>query len=266
MIDHAENEPDARCPRCGDAALGRFCAGCGAAVRDVSCTSCGRALAAGARFCNSCGAAAVPGDGRAAGRRTSSASISKLAGGAAFLALVAFVAGQALGRRPPGPATSAIGDQVGSSLPVPARTASDISNLSPEERTRRLFKRVMRYSEQGKMDSARFFAPMAIQAYQMAGPLDAHARYDIGEISVAVGEVAMARLQADSILAAQPKHLLGLALATRAAAMDGDSAAAESFRRRLVAAAPAERTRGLEEYTEHGGDIDEVLKKAGESP
>jgi hypothetical protein len=31
----------------------------------------------------------------------------------------------------------------------------------------------------GKLDSACFLAPMAIQPYKMIGPLDAHARYDI---------------------------------------------------------------------------------------
>jgi hypothetical protein len=125
----------------------------------------------------------------------------------------------------------------------------------------------MAYSEQGKLDSARFFAPMAIQAYQMIGPLDVHARYDIGHISAVVGEGAMARLEADSILAAQPKHLLGLVLAIRAADMAGDKAAVTQFRRRLVAAAPTERARlDVKEYTEHARDIDDALKKAGAAP
>ena len=138
--------------------------------------------------------------------------------------------------------------------------------MSPEERASRLFNRVRRYSEQGKTDSVRFFAPMAIQAYQMIGPLTAHTRYGIGDIAAAVGEVPLAQLEADSILAAQPKHLLGLVLAIRAATIAGDSVAAASFRRRLVAAAPSERARGLKEYAEHGRDIDEALEKAGGSP
>ena len=133
--------------------------------------------------------------------------------------------------------------------------------MSPEERASRLFNRVMAYSEQGKVDSARFFAPMAIQAYQMIGPLDAHARYDIGTISAAVGETALARLEADSILASQPNHLLGLVLAIRAAKMAGDASAEAAFRKRLVAAAPTERGKKLKEYTEHARDIDVALGK-----
>jgi hypothetical protein len=178
----------------------------------------------------------------------------------ALLMLVAYVAGQALGRR------NDTGDsnvQQASAAPPPAGAtrAPDISNMSPEERATRLFDRVMAYSEQGKIDSARFFAPMAIQAYQMIGPLDAHARYDIGTISAAVGETAIARQEADSILKDQPNNLLGLALAIRTATMAGDSKAAAQFRQRLIAAAPAERAKNLKEYTEHSGDIDRALGK-----
>lgn len=182
----------------------------------------------------------------------------------AILMLVAYVGGQALGRRSDGGDGGAT--QAGSVGATSMRTAPDISNMSPEERATRLFDRVMAYSEQGKMDSARFFAPMAIQAYQMIGPLDAHARYDIGTISAAVGETALARLEADSILAAQPNHLLGLALAIRTAKMAGDAAAEAKFRTRLIAAAPAERAKNLKEYTEHSRDIDLALGKPAAAP
>jgi hypothetical protein len=239
--------------------------GCGAPQRDVACTACGQALVAGARFCLECGTATVSASGSAASRRTADARLVMLVSGAAVLTLVAFVAGQVVGRRAPARA-DASAEQAGSALPMATQTAPDISNMSPEERATRLFNRVMTYSEQGKLDSARFFAPMAIQAYQMLGPLTPHTRYDIGDISAAVGEVALARLEADSILAEQPNHLLGLALAIRTATMAGDSVAAASFRRRLLAAAPSERKREVKEYTEHGRDIDEAMKKAGGSP
>ena len=176
----------------------------------------------------------------------------------AILMLVAYVAGQALGRR--GDSGDVGATQAGTAA-GPSTRAPDISNMSPEERATRLFDRVMAYSEQGKLDSARFFAPMAIQAYQMIGPLDLHARYDIGTISAAVGETKLARLEADSILAAQPNNLLGLTLAIRASTMAGNADAAAKFRQRLVAAAPAERAKNLKEYTEHSSDIDRALGK-----
>jgi len=150
--------------------------------------------------------------------------------------------------------------------PAGMPAAPDISSMSPDERASRLFNRVMAYSEQGKLDSARFFAPMAIGAYAMLGPPDLHARYDIGEIYAAVGDAASARAEADTILATQPTNLLGLVLAARAADARGDASAAAGYRRRLVAAAPAERAKGLKEYAEHARDIDDALRKAGASP
>lgn len=263
MPDQASTTSDdqtaTRCPRCGESTLGRYCSGCGAPLRGVRCTHCGTALAPGARFCNDCGsptgaAAASSGDKRGEAR------LVRLMAIGAVVVLVAFVAGEALGRRSGVPEVGAA-DPPPTATPAGAPTATDISSMSPEERASRLFNRVMSYSEQGKQDSARFFAPMAIQAYTMLGTLDAHTRYDIGEIYAAIGDAVAARAEADTILAAQPNHLLGLVLAARAADLAGDNAAASRFRRRLAAAAPTERARDVKEYTEHARDIDAALKK-----
>lgn len=225
---------DVRCPRCGEAGIGRFCEKCGAALRGAS---------------------------------TPANHLPRLIGGAALLTLVAFVAGVMTGRRSGG--LSADDGLVRTPLaeapaagPALGGSAPDISGMSPEERASRLFNRVMTLSEQGKMDSARFFAPMAIQAYEMIGPVDAHAQYDIGVISAAAGDVTRARAEADSILAARPNHLLGLVLAIRAANLSGDKAAEARFRQRLTTAEPSERS-ALKEYGEHARDIDEALTKAG---
>src|SRR5689334_9173255 len=252
---------ETKCPRCGETGTGHFCAGCGSALRDVSCAACNRPLVAGDRFCSNCGtpvSSATTG-AAAVDQPLSGGAMTKFVVATAILMLVAYVAGQALGRRGDNGDTGAT--QAGNVGSASMRPAPDISNMSPEERATRLFDRVMAYSEQGKTDSARFFAPMAIQAYQMIGPLDAHARYDIGTISAAVGETALARLEADSILAAQPTNLLGLTLAIRAANMAGDAKAESSFHQRLVAAAPAERAKNVKEYTEHSRDIDRALGK-----
>lgn len=253
---------EARCARCGETASGRFCSNCGAPVRDVACGSCGQSLEAGARFCNNCGAQA---GASAPVSRASRPDFAKLVSAAAVIALVAFVAGEGIARRSASNGDAPVAQQAGGAAPTGMPSAPDISNMSPEERASRLFNRVMAYGEQGKTDSARFFAPMAIQAYQMIGPLDAHARYDIGTISAVVGEGAMARTEADSILASQPKNLLGLVLAIRASSMAGDMDAAARFQKRLVDAAPSERARNVKEYEEHRHDIDEALTKAGAS-
>lgn len=271
MTRQPEQSTPNTCPRCGEASTGRFCSGCGAPLRDVSCESCGHALVVGARFCNNCGAPVSPNSVGGAETQTprSDSRLAQQIAIAAVIAFVAFIGGEFVGRRSAAPdltvAQQAEGGG-GGTTPLSATAAPDISQLSPEERASRLFNRVMAYSEQGKVDSARFFAPMAIQAYLMIGPLDMHARYDVGTIAAAVGDVSVARAQADTILAAQPNHLLGLALAARVADQSGDAAAAAKFRRRLVAAAPAERAKGLKEYSEHARDLDDALKKAGASP
>jgi hypothetical protein len=80
-------------------------------------------------------------------------------------------------------------------------------------------------------------------------------------IHTAAGDAAAASAQADTILKAQPNHLLGLLLAARAAEARKDAAAAARYRARLAAAAPAERARQLREYADHQRDIDEALNK-----
>ena len=262
---HSRLMPDQRstshCPRCGEVATGRFCSGCGASVGDVRCPQCGHAVPAGAHFCSECGSPIGAGAAHSTIATRSPDHLPRLIGGAALLALVAFVAGLASGRRSNG-AVAADAQSAGAPVSAGVVPAPDISAMSPDERASRLFNRVMSYSEQGKADSARFFAPMAIQAYEMLGPVNPHVRYDIGTISAAVGDVVRARAEADTILRARPNHLLGLVLAIRAADLAGDATAASRFRRQLVAAAPAERPT-QKEYAEHARDIDEALAKAG---
>jgi hypothetical protein len=137
--------------------------------------------------------------------------------------------------------------------------APDISSMSPEERASRLFDRVMRYDEQGKRDSLLVFAPMALNAYEMIGTLDTDQRYDLGRIGEVSGNYTVAKAQADTILRAQPNHLLALALAAR---MSPDPAVARQFQQRLLAAAPTELPKKLPEYERHRADITRALEQA----
>jgi hypothetical protein len=182
----------------------------------------------------------------------------------ALLALVAFLAGQRFGGSRAPSAVSPVPDApFASGAPQgDAPRAPDISNLSPRERADRLFDRVMRLSSEGKTDSVRFFAPMALSVYQSLGPLDADLRYDFGRVAEVAGAAEIARAQADSILASDSTHLLGLVLGARAAQLRGDSAAARIFSRRLLAAEPSESAKKLPEYERHQGDILEALAEA----
>ena len=133
--------------------------------------------------------------------------------------------------------------------------APDISQMSPRERADRLYDRVMRLSEEGKQDSVNLFAQMGISAYQMLPEQDADSRYDMGRIAEAAGAIPLARAQADSILAADPNHLLGLILTISTARATGDSAAVQSFETRLLSAQSSELARNLPEYQRHEREI-----------
>src|SRR5688500_6010890 len=245
------------CPTCGAAGEGRFCANCGAPLEGATCRACASALTPGARFCHHCGAqvgAAIAGS--APDRPTN--AIPWIVASIALVALLALVAAQrfsAPNALPQTPLGGGPGEQ-------PMARAPDISQLTPRERADRLFDRIMALHERGRTDSVQFFAQMAIPAYQMVQPLDLDARYDMGRIAEVAGLADFARAQADTILRADPNHLLGLVLAIRAARLTRDESAASAFERRLVAAEPAERRRNRDEYTRHRADIDAALDVA----
>lgn len=254
------------CPSCGKAAKGRFCEHCGTPLESSGCAECGRPLSATAKFCTHCG---TPTGARRAPAPATNRVLIWTVPGVALLALVAFLIGQRVTRgsapeveagpaAPSGPMASA---PFAGGAAAGAR-APDISSMTPDERASRLFDRVMRYGEEGKIDSARIFAPMAIQAYEMMGPLDAHRRYDVGMIAVVSGSADVARAQADTILKQNPTHLLGLVLAMKAAALRQDATARAGFEKRFRVAEPTERAKALPEYTDHKADLDNALKAA----
>ncbi len=227
------------------------------------CRQCGTALTPSAHFCANCGlnlgAPASPAGGAAAAR-----PLAAIVPWFILASLLMAVFGYLVGSRsaPAAGAAGVAGATVADGGDGPIVSAPDISTLSPEERVDRLFNRVMTLSAAGKRDSVAFFAPMAINALAALMPLDLHRRYDLGLIHLAAGEDAEARAQADTILAAQKTHLLGLALAMRVAAAEGRTADAKRLGALLTASAARERATGKQEYTDHAPDIAEALDEA----
>jgi hypothetical protein len=174
----------------------------------------------------------------------------------ALAVLGGFLAGQRAGSRSPAEGAAAPLGEAGSSS---AGGPFDLASMSPEERASRLYDRVMRYAEQGRLDSARFFAPMAMQAYDALGDPGAHTRYDVGMIWAAIGDSLKARSEAAKILDERPTHLLGLLLATRTAA---NPSLRSAYQRRFVEANQAELAARLPEYDEHRHDIEGALLAA----
>ena len=240
------------CTACGVAASGRFCSNCGASLAGATCSACDAPLSPGAKFCHRCGTPAGADAPRE--ERSFSGALPWGVAAIALVALVALVAGQRFGRTPDQTVA-----QSSQAAPFAGATgngqAPDISNMSPAEAASRLYDLVMTFHEAGKADSVRQFAPMAIQAYGMIGALNPDQHYDVGRIAAVSGDSTLARAEADTILAADSTHLLGLILAANAAHMRKDVGAERSLHDKLVAAAPRERAKSLPEYSEHANDI-----------
>lgn len=254
--------PAKACPNCAAPTTGRYCSECGAAVADGVCGGCRSLLSPGARFCHRCGTAAGS-QPIAAEPRSAASALPWAVAAIAMLALIALVAGQRFSTNRATTSATAAGAQPSANAGSPDLVrAPDISNLSPKERADRLYDRMMRLSSQGKTDSVQFFAPMALSVYQALGPLDADLRYDYGRVAEVAGVADIATAQADTILKAEPTHLLGLVLAVRAAQLRGDLTAAGGFQTRLLAAEPSESPKQLPEYQRHQSDILEALAEA----
>lgn len=248
-----------KCPACGAESVGKFCSNCGTPFAGATCASCGGSLTAGAKFCHRCGAPAGASAAPAAAsdQRGFSNALPWSVAAIALVALVALVAGQRFSRSAPDASGAAPLDT--SAAPFAGAAGGgrppDISSMSPAERAVRLYNRVMSAHERGRADSVQLFAPMAIAAYQQIDNLDLDGRYDLGRIAAVSGNEAIARAEADTILAKQPTHLLGLILAGNAARIRKDAAAERSYYDKFVAAAPAERAKQLPEYITHENDI-----------
>ena len=146
---------------------------------------------------------------------------------------------------------------------VPAGAAPDIGSMSPRERASRLYDRIMRYTEEGKKDSAQFFAPMALASFEMLGAeLDIDARYDYGRVATETGAFDVAAAQADTILQKSPNHLLGLALVARIATLNGDAAIASKSWKVFLGARDSELKKALPEYQLHAADIEQATRLA----
>lgn len=251
------------CPACNAAASGKYCSNCGAPLAGAECATCHTELTPGAKFCHRCGTpAGATGDVHvsASSDRGLGSALPWAVAAITLVALIALLAGQRFGRSTAtaAPVTSEppAGAAVGSGAPP------DISQMTPQERAERLYDRVMALNERGRGDSVRFFAPMAMQAYSMLGALNADQRYDLGRIAAVSGEEGIARAEADTILATQPQHLLGLLLAADAARLRGDRSAEANYMRRFTSAAPAEQAKQLPEYQQHVAEIDSRLARS----
>jgi hypothetical protein len=252
------------CPSCGANASGKFCAECGAPLQGAACSVCRAPLTPGAKFCHRCGTPAGvargPVPAGAAGEKPGGVgnALPWAVAAIALLALIALAAGQRFARPPQ--AGASLTTPMGAPIGAPQQPrAPDISSLTPAERAERLYDRIMGAAERGRADTVQFFMPMALQAYSALSPLNIDQRYDLGRLAEVAGDARLATAQADTILQAQPRHLLGLVLASRAARLRNDTPAAERYLGQLARFESAERQKQLPEYLLHQNDIETAL-------
>jgi hypothetical protein len=214
----------------------------------------------GARFCNSCGtpvAKATRAPAHAGGSRPDRSNLPwYVAGGVLLVVIVVLVASMWSGDEIPAPGTAPfMGSPAAPGTPPPL-------NGTPRELADRLFNRIMGAREQGDMATAQQFAPMGIQAYEGAEPLDDDGLYHLAVIHNVAGNHEEGRATAERILAGNPNHLLALAAAAEAMEGAGDQAAALRYHQRFVDAYNSEIGRALPEYLDHARIIPEYREAA----
>jgi hypothetical protein len=145
-----------KCPNCGAQAQGKFCQECGAALEAGRCVSCNAKLTPGARYCTQCGKRTNVRSNQNAPWYVAAAGLLVLA----VLLLIPILRGeQPVARSQP------IGPVESGAPPGPAGEMPGLSG-NMRENADRLFNRVMQARESGDTARAKFFVPMAIQAYQ----------------------------------------------------------------------------------------------------
>ena len=217
------------------------------------CPSCGTAFSPGARFCPGCGRAFGDSAPRSPDRLPWLIAGGSLAGMLVLLLLLT-----TRGARTEAP--PAVGEVSSSGEPV--EVPPDISQLSPRERFNRLYNRVMQAAQSGDQATMTRFMPMALGAYEMLDSTDADARYHAALLRVHNGDVEGSRALGDSILAAQPGHLLGYVVLGTTARWRKDEAALAKAYREFLAHYDAEMKANRQEYGEHRASLDEFRRTA----
>jgi len=171
---------------------------------------------------------------------------------------VAALAGVALLARTEAPARAI----AAADAPAAAVTPPDISQMTPRERFDRLYDRSMRAAEGGDTATVARFAPMALLAYQQLDTIDADARYHAALLRLHTGDVPGAAALGDSILAADPGHLLGYVVRATVGRWRKDSAAVRTAYAGFSRHYDAEMRAARPEYTAHRTMLDEMRQRA----
>lgn len=254
-----------KCDQCGAEGEGNYCASCGAPLEadPAGCPACGAPVDEDAYFCTECGEPL-----RSRPEKSLRDYLPWILSGLALVvfavALAFFVQDQASTRAPDAPPTGGVisgsgeggmsGGEAGGAAPGGEEmpSASELAQMPPRQAADRLYNRAMQMQEAGA-DRAPFFAQMAVRAYRQLPPaeVDADVRFHMGLLQLVQGEVTAARAEADSILAEQDGHLLGLLLAARSAGAAGETEEESRWRDSLREATDETDLSSRPEYRAH---------------
>lgn len=257
------------CNQCGAQGSGRFCGHCGASLVDLPCSSCQTELAPGTRFCPDCGSPhraeeararelAVMAAGSPRGGPGGGGSMAALPWGVAGVLLVALLVVGGL---------SILGSGGGAAPPPGALGPApnvDLASMTPGEAALRLFNRVAVAIEVRDSVEVANFLPMAIDAHEIARPLDDGQLFRLSFLYRISRDFETALAVAREGLERSPDNLLLLSAAAEAFRDLGDDDAARVYYTRVLDRWDEETARGLEEYQGHA-QLLPVLREEAEA-
>jgi hypothetical protein len=239
------------CTQCGAQGSGRFCGPCGASLLDLPCTACGETLPPGTRFCVHCGTPlrtpeAGPPQPSGSGAGGPGALVLPWAVSGVLLVALLVVAGMTVFSG--GPSGTAQQPPTGALGPAPN---VDLASMTPDEAAARLFNRVAAGLEARDTVEVENFLTMAIDAHELARPLDDGQLFRLSFLYRVAGEASTALAAAREGLERTPDHLLLLSSAAEAALDMEDRELAASYYQHLLDVWDAEDANPRQDYLEH---------------
>jgi len=215
-------------------------------------------VATGTRFCTSCGTpvgGVKPASPQGAHQDRNPGGVGKgvgadagwwVAGGLLLVTLVLVGVGVVMDSDP-GSAPAVPG-----AAPVaPGGTPPDLSTMSPRQAADRLFNRVMSAAAQEDNTEANSFLPMAMDAYELARPLDDDGLFHLSLLQRSANEYEYALATAVEGLEGNPDHLLNLSSAAEASLQLGQVVEGRAHYEHLLEIWDEEIAAGRQEYEEH---------------
>ena len=255
------------CTQCGQAGDGSFCGGCGSTLVPIDCPSCSTENPQGRRFCGGCGSPLqrAPQNPAAAGAGISQDGRAAWYMAGALLVVLLSVGGWSLlsdGNAAGAPSAGFPAAQPGALGPAPN---IDLTAMTPREAADRLFNRVMGALAQRDTMEVINFLPMAIDAYEIARPLDLDGLFHLSLLQRAGMRYEEALATAQEALDEDPDHLLNLSAAAEAARELGlDDLAAQYFSHVLEVWEDERARTDRPEYDEHAPLLPSILTDATE--